>query len=97
MQMKSVVLIFFVSVFSMSCGSFKQQVLFNAPANQEMPESIENFYSLDIFSDNINGEHWFTESSQSEVSIPFMNRKKSQKLGEKENWTKKTKQCLSIT
>ena len=97
MQIKSVVLIFFVTVFSMSCGSFKQQALFNAPAKQEMPESIENFYSLDIFSDNLNGEHWFTESSQSEVSIPFMNRKKNRKLDKKENWMKKTKQCLAIT
>ena len=97
MHIKSVVLIFFVTVFSMSCGSFKQQALFNAPANQEMPESIENFYSLDIFSDNLNGEHWFTESSQSEVSIPFMNRKKNKKLGKKENWMKKKKECLSIT
>ena len=54
MHIKSVVLIFFVTVFSMSCGSFKQQALFNAPANQEMPESIENFYSLDIFSEKKN-------------------------------------------
>ena len=79
MKTLSVLLTLLLSLFVVSCGSFKQQALFNELANQEMPESIENFYSLNIFSDNINGEHWFTESSQSEISIPFMNRKRSKK------------------
>ena len=96
MKTSSVLLTLLLSVFVVSCSSFKQQALFNVAANQEMPESIENFYSLNIFSDNINGEHWFTESSQSEISIPFMNRKSSKKLDKKETWLKQSKQCLSI-
>tara|TARA_Y100000385_G_scaffold290378_1_gene363267 strand:+ start:19002 stop:20321 length:1320 start_codon:yes stop_codon:yes gene_type:complete len=96
MRKKTVTSILVISIGLSACVSFKDQVLFDAPANQEEPESIENFYSLDIFSDNINGEHWFTESSQNEISLPFMKRNKSKSLDRKETWLKKTNQCLSI-
>jgi len=51
----------FFTLFLVSCSTMKQQALFDAPADQEIPEGIENFYALNIFDGKMNGEHWFSK------------------------------------
>ena len=96
MTKNTVISILLISFGISACVSFKEQALFETPVDQKIPESIENFYSLEIFSDKMNGEHWYSESSQNEISLPFMKRNKSKSLDQKETWLKKTNQCLTI-
>ncbi|MDB2317471.1 hypothetical protein N9V23_01815 [Flavobacteriales bacterium] len=43
-----------------SCVEMKNQAMFDAPADQEIPEGIKNFYALNVFEGKLNGEHWFS-------------------------------------
>ncbi|MFO7864869.1 MAG: sugar-binding protein [Salinivirgaceae bacterium] len=45
-----------------SCVSFKQQALFDAPSDQPKPKGIGNFYSLNIYDNNLSSEVWFTQA-----------------------------------
>lgn len=81
-----------------SCMNLKQVNLFDEKSDQVSKKSIENFYSLSIFSDNINGEHWWTESGNSTLTIPFFKNKKilNNDIDQSSSWIKKANVCLEI-
>ncbi|MBO6517443.1 MAG: hypothetical protein JJ975_12930 [Bacteroidia bacterium] len=45
-----------------SCNMLKTNALFDAPASKPEPPHISNFYGLNILTDNITSEVWFTEN-----------------------------------
>ena len=71
MNISKKIFLFFIIMIINSCMNLKQVNLFDEKSDQVSKKSIENFYSLSIFSDNINGEHWWTESGNSTLTIPF--------------------------
>ena len=56
------------TLFFVSCTTMKQQALFDAPAEQEIPEGIENFYSLKVFDGKLSGENWYSKPPEISTS-----------------------------
>ena len=55
-------------LFLVSCTTMKQQALFDAPADQEIPEGIENFYALNVFNGKLSGENWYSKPPEISTS-----------------------------
>jgi len=67
MKDKIIIPLLVVTTFLSSCIQMKQQAIFDAPAEQEIPEGIENFYALNVFEGKLNGEHWFSKPPEIET------------------------------
>ncbi|MDG1849607.1 MAG: hypothetical protein P8I82_03860, partial [Flavobacteriales bacterium] len=60
MKARLITTILVLVTFLVSCVEMKNQAIFDAPADQEVPVGIKNFYALNIFEGKLNGEHWFS-------------------------------------
>lgn len=67
MQTKIIIPFLVFTLSLVSCVEMKEQAMFDAPAEQEIPVGIENFYALNVFEGKLNGEHWFSKPPEIET------------------------------
>lgn len=66
MKAKRITTLLVTLTFMVSCVEMKDQAIFDAPADQDVPEGIKNFYALNVFEGKLNGEHWFSKPPEIE-------------------------------
>ena len=66
MQAKIIIPFLVLTMLLVSCVEMKDQAIFDAPADQEIPVGIKNFYALNVFEGKMNGEHWFSKPPEIE-------------------------------